>query len=179
MMGDQSIHFTSNSDEYETPAKVFDPLMKEFKFIADMACTAENSKCKLGVVSSLAAPWIYMFNKRRKNIIVWCNPPYSRGLQKKFLKQGAEAMKDGITSVFLVPARTDTKAWHTYIWDEKKHKPKQGVEVRFIKGRIKFEVNGKPVKGKNGKAQSAPFCSAIVIFKGCVNCEKLKGIERA
>jgi len=165
-MSDQSVHFTSSSDEYETPADIFDPLNKEFKFVADMACTVENAKCKLGVVSSLAAPWIYSLNKRIKNKNVWCNPPYSRGLQKKFLKQGAEAMKDGITSVFLVPARTDTTAWHAFIWDEKKHKPKRGVEVRFIKGRIKFEINGKPIYDKNDRAQSAPFPSAIVIFKG-------------
>ena len=161
-----SVHFSSKSDEYETPKEIFDPLNKEFNFLADMACTAENSKCKMGMANSLAAPWIYLFNKRRKNITVWCNPPYSRGLQKKFLKQGAEAMKDGITSVFLVPARTDTKAWHTYIWDEKKHKPRKGVEVRFIKGRIQFEVNGEKIRDKDGRKQSAPFPSAIVIFKG-------------
>ena len=165
-MSDQAIHFSSSSDEYETPKEIFDPLMKEFNFFADMACTAENTKCKLGVTSSLAAPWIYSSNGILKGKNVWCNPPYSRGLQKKFLKQGAEAMKDGITSVFLVPARTDTTAWHTYIWDEKKHKPRKGIEVRFIKGRIKFEINDEPVRDKNGKPQSAPFPSAIVIFKG-------------
>jgi len=165
-MSDQSVHFTSNSDEYETPADIFDPLNKEFKFVADMACTLKNAKCEIEVTNSLAAPWIYILDGSLKNKAVFCNPPYSRGLQKKFLKQGAEAMKDGITSVFLVPARTDTTAWHTYIWDEKKHKPKRGVEVRFIKGRIKFEINGKPIYDKNGRAQSAPFPSAIVIFKG-------------
>lgn len=161
-----SVHFSSNNDEYETPKKIFDPLMKEFKFIADMACTAENSKCKMGMTNSLAAPWIYLFNRRRKNIIVWCNPPYSRGLQKKFLEKGVEAAKDGITSVFLVPARTDTKAWHDHVWDEKKHKPRKGVEVRLLKGRIFFEINGEPVQDKKGKPSAAPFPSAIVIFRG-------------
>jgi len=161
-----SVHFSSNSDEYETPKEIFDPLNKEFKFVADMACTEENKKCKLGVTSSLAAPWIYSLNKRIKNKNVWCNPPYSRGLQKKFLKQGFEAMSDGITSVFLVPSRTDTKAWHDYIWDEAKHKPRKDVEVRLLKGRIFFEINGEPVPDKKGKPSAAPFPSAIVIFKG-------------
>lgn len=164
-MSDQSVHFTSSSDEYETPAEIFDPLNEEFNFLADMACTEENSKCKIAITSSLAVPWTHLLIN--KVVAVFCNPPYSRGLQKRFIKQGAEAMKDGITSVFLIPSRTDTTAWHTYIWDKNKHKPREGVEVRFIKGRIKFEINGEPIKDKKtGRAQSAPFPSAIVVFKG-------------
>lgn len=161
-----SVHFSSNSDEYETPDSIFNPLNEEFNFIADMACTEENKKCELGFTNSLAAPWVYLLDKGMYEKSVFCNPPYSRGLQKKFLKQGAEAMKDGITSVFLMPARTDTKAWHNYIWNTEKHKPRKGIEIRLIKGRIKFEINGKPLKDKNGRSQSAPFPSAVVIFRG-------------
>lgn len=47
----------------------------------------------------------------------------------------------------LIPARTDTKAFHEFIY----HK----AEIRFIKGRIKFG---------DAKA-SAPFPSMIVVFK--------------
>lgn len=51
----------------------------------------------------------------------------------------------GGTVVMLVPARTDTRWWHNYI--------RKG-EVRFIKGRLKFNDGDSP----------APFPSAIVIF---------------
>ena len=51
--------------------------------------------------------------------------------------------------MMLIPARTDTKAWHEYIFGQ------TNVEIRFIKGRLKFG------DGKN----SAPFPSAIIIFK--------------
>ncbi len=51
----------------------------------------------------------------------------------------------------LIPARTDTRAFHEYIY----HK----AEIRFIRGRLRFRVNGKP-------GDAAPFPSMIVIFRG-------------
>lgn len=54
----------------------------------------------------------------------------------------------GKTSVMLIPSRTDTIAWHEYVM--------KADEIRFIKGRLKF----------NNSKNSAPFPSAIVIFKG-------------
>lgn len=47
----------------------------------------------------------------------------------------------------LIPARTDTKYFHEFIYHQAK-------EIRFIKGRLKFG------SAKN----SAPFPSMIVIF---------------
>lgn len=40
------------------------------------------------------------------------------------------------------------------------------MEVRFLKGRLKFEKDGEPILDKNGRPQSAPFPSCIVIFYG-------------
>lgn len=55
----------------------------------------------------------------------------------------------------LIPARTDTRAFHEYIY----HK----AEIRFVKGHLKF-----------GNAQnSAPFPSMVVVFRPGV-----KGGER-
>lgn len=48
--------------------------------------------------------------------------------------------------VMLLPARTDTKWFHDYIY----HK----AEIRFIKGRLKF----------GGCKDAAPFPSMVVIF---------------
>ena len=55
--------------------------------------------------------------------------------------------RGGGLAVMLIPARTDTKAFHDFIY----HK----AEVRFIRGRLKF----------GGSKNSAPFPSMIVIFK--------------
>ncbi|WFD12230.1 hypothetical protein [Tepidibacter hydrothermalis] len=56
----------------------------------------------------------------------------------------------------LIPSRTDTKYWHEWIFGK--------AEIRFIKGRLKFDDS------KN----SAPFPSAIVIFKDGENNGKKK-----
>jgi hypothetical protein len=59
----------------------------------------------------------------------------------------AESLK-GKTVVMLVPSRTDTKWWHDYCM--------KASVITFLKGRLKF----------GGSKNSAPFPSAVVIFKG-------------
>ena len=49
--------------------------------------------------------------------------------------------------VCLIPARTDTRYWHEYIFGKAK-------EIRFVKGRLKF----------GDGSGSAPFPSAVVVF---------------
>lgn len=51
----------------------------------------------------------------------------------------------------LIPARTDTVAFHEHIYGK--------AEIRLIKGRLRFKVNGKA-------GDAAPFPSMIVIFRG-------------
>ena len=81
---------------------------------------------------------------------VFCNPPYGRELPKWIKKAHDEAEK-GALVVMLIPARTDTRAFHDYIYHQ--------AEIRFIRGRIKF-----------GDAKtSAPFPSMVVIFEGKTN----------
>ena len=53
----------------------------------------------------------------------------------------------GDVGVMLVPARTDTRWFHEYIYGK--------AEIRFIKGRLKF----------SGSKDSAPFPSMIVVFR--------------
>ena len=54
--------------------------------------------------------------------------------------------RGGATVVMLLPARTDTRWFHDYIYGK--------AEVRFIRGRLKF----------GGSKNSAPFPSMVVIF---------------
>lgn len=57
----------------------------------------------------------------------------------------------------LLPARTDTAWFHEYIYKKE--------EIRFIRGRVRFELGSEPVKDKNGRPQSAPFPSMVVVFR--------------
>ena len=61
--------------------------------------------------------------------------------------------ENGATVVMLIPARTDTIAFHEYILGK-------AQEIRFVKGRLKFEIDRKANK------EAAPFQSMIVIFRG-------------
>lgn len=76
---------------------------------------------------------------------VFVNPPYGRVIGKWVKKSYEEGHKT--TVVMLIPARTDTKWWHDYVM--------KAAEIRFVKGRLKF----------GGSKNSAPFPSAIVVFK--------------
>jgi len=131
---------TSDSCEWETPQDLFDELNKEFNFILDVCATAKNKKCSYWITKETDS-----FKKDWKEIEGWnwMNPPYGREIGE-WIKKASEQGE----TVALLPARTDTKYFHDYIYNKK------NVEIRFIKGRLKFS------KSKN----SAPFPSMIVIF---------------
>lgn len=136
---------SSKSNEWATPQTVFDELNKEFNFTLDPAATSENAKCQR------------FFTKEQDGLkqdwsgeTVFCNPPYGREIGKWVEKCYNEHIKNNITVVMLIPARTDTTYFHEYIYNRS--------EIRFIKGRIKFIQNGK-------EGDAAPFPSMIVIYK--------------
>ena len=144
------------SAEWETPLSLFDPLYREFEFIVDVAATEANTRCTLWFEDAFAVEWAKALPTP---FSVWCNPPYGRGIGRWLAKAAAER-ENGVTTVFLLPARTDTKWWHEHVWDASTHHPRTGVEVRFLQGRVKFEIDGKPAPA------GSTFPSVLVIFRG-------------
>lgn len=131
--------FSSLTDEWETPQKLFDELNQEFGFQLDVCATSENAKCQQYFTKTDDA-----LNLKWRGVC-WMNPPYGRNIGK-WVHKAFESAQDGATVVCLLPSRTDTKWWHEYCMKG---------EVRFIRGRLKF-----------GNAKhNAPFPSAIVIFR--------------
>jgi phage N-6-adenine-methyltransferase len=147
------VHFSSMSNEWETPRELFNSLNKEFAFEIDVSATKENALCNIFFTKdddALSQDW-------SKYKVAWCNPPYGR-LIGKFVKKGYEESLKGCTVVFLIPARVDTRWWHDYC---------AKGEVRFCKGRLKFQNRSLPSWREDGnfKASPAPFPSAIVVMK--------------
>ncbi len=141
MQGRETL-FMSKSDEWETPQTLFDTLNEEFHFTLDPCATEENCKCKKYFTQNEDGLLQNWGGER-----VFCNPPYSQ-ISKWVKKAYQEGKKDYAVVVMLIPARTDTRYFHDYIYNRS--------EVRFIKGRLKF-----------GDAQyNAPFPSMVVIFRG-------------
>ncbi len=129
---------TSLNQDWRTPKDIYEGLNKEFKF--DFDPCPNNPK-----FDGLEIEW------GKRNFI---NPPYTTKIQNAFVKKAFEEMKKGKLSVLLIPVRTSSIRWQTYIIDKK------GVDIRFVPKRLRF-IN----KGKISK-NVATFCSAVVIFKG-------------
>jgi site-specific DNA-methyltransferase (adenine-specific) len=132
---------SSERGDWETPQSFFDLVDDEFGFTLDAAASASNAKCADFYDTTrdgLMRPW---------EGVVWCNPPYGRGIDE-WVRKGYEAAQDGATVVMLIPARTDTRYWHDYVM--------RAAEVRLLRGRLVFGV---------GEARAnAPFPSALVVF---------------
>lgn len=129
----KEILFSKKTDDWSTPKTLYNELNNEFNFTFD--------PCPLrGLVDGLTIDW---------NGNVFINPPYSN--VGKFLEKGLLELEKGNakTLVYLLASRTDTKWFHTYIYNNPR------AEIRFIKGRLKF----------GDSKNSAPFPSMIVIFK--------------
>ena len=145
--------FSSDKTYWETPKNLFDTLNEEFHFTLDAAASDANHKCPR------------YFTEEQDGLLqdwggetVFCNPPYGRketGLWTK--KCYEESCKPGTTVVLLIPARTDRASFHDYIIGK--------AELRFLRGRLQFEINGEPVLDRNGKPMNAPFPSMIAIYR--------------
>ena len=131
-----NVHFMSKTYEWETPQNVFDALDKQFHFTLDPCATKENAKCKKYYTKEDDG-----LSKNWNGEMVFMNPPYGREIGK-WVKKLSENR-----GVALLPARTDTKWFHKYIYKK--------AEIWFIEGRLRFGGKG-----------PAPFPSMIVIWSG-------------
>jgi len=134
---------SSNSNEWATPQDFFDKLNMKYNFTLDPCATKENAKCKKYYTmedDGLKQSW--------EGEVVFCNPPYGRQI-KEWVKKAYETKQadKNTTIVMLIPARTDTRYWHDYIFGK-------ATDIQFIKGRLKF----------GDSKNSAPFPSALIIY---------------
>ena len=137
------VMFSSATDNWSTPQDFFDNLNDEFHFTLDVCADETNHKCEhyySKEIDGLSRPWIGT---------IWCNPPYGRKIGEWVRRAYISSQIGSATVVMLLPARTDTRWFHDYIYN------KSNTEIRFIKGRLKF----------GGCKNSAPFPSMIVIFR--------------
>jgi phage N-6-adenine-methyltransferase len=130
--------------DWETPDDLFSQLDSEFHFTLDPASSDSNAKCPNHYTEAddgLSRDW--------GGQTVFCNPPYGRELPKWVEKCASEARKPNTTVVMLIPSRTDTRWFHTWLYGK--------AEIRFLKGRVKFESN-------HQSQGPAPFPSMVCIL---------------
>ena len=140
---DAKVLFSSKSMEWATPRPFFMRLNEEFGFTLDPCAKPHNALCSKYFTEEddgLAQNW--------QGHRAFVNPPYGRAVGLWVKKCFEESRKPDTTVVMLIPARTDTKYWHNYVM--------KADELHLVKGRIKF----------GGGTNSAPFPSAVVVFRG-------------
>ena len=103
-------------------------------------CACEgNAKCPFYIgpdMDGLAQSW---------SGVCWMNPPYGRDIAL-WVKKAWEESQRGATVVCLLPVSASSAWWHDYVI---------GAEIRWLRGRIKFE----------GAKWTAPFSSCVVVFR--------------
>jgi phage N-6-adenine-methyltransferase len=148
-----TLMFSKASDEWSPPLDLYVALDAEFHFTCDVAGQIGNRKCL-----DYFGPDHADFFRRDALTVPWSgvcflNPPYSQ--VRAFMTKAATEAAAGVLVVALVPARTDTRWWHDQVWDKSRHIWRPGVEVRFLKGRVKF----------GDEKNSAPFPSVVIVFR--------------
>jgi len=131
------VHFSSKDHCATTPPEFFEALNNLLKFTLDPCCLEETALCKKfytpednGLIQDWTGERVFM------------NPPYGQELKHWI----AKAYYSEAFTVALIPSRTDTKWFHSFIYG--KHR------IDFIRGRLKF----------GGLKHNAPFPSMLVFF---------------
>jgi phage N-6-adenine-methyltransferase len=94
---------SKTNDDWCTPLDLFVSLNDEFHFKLD-PCTTDDNPPQTPLyytkeTDGLSKPWYDS---------TFVNPPYGNGVNK-WLEKAVNEMKRGVTSVFLVPVRTNTR----------------------------------------------------------------------
>ena len=133
-----------HSDNWATPRSLYDELDREFAFDFD-PCPLNDGDIPQDR-DGLLIDW------GQRNFV---NPPYSLKLKNAFVNRALDFKKQGRLSVLLLPVSTSTKLFHDVILPN-------ADEIRFIRGRVKFE--GVNTKGERVSDKAGMHDSMIVIF---------------
>ncbi|MGI9556052.1 MAG: DNA N-6-adenine-methyltransferase [Cyanophyceae cyanobacterium] len=145
---DKKLMFSSVTDQWATPLKVYDNVISHLNLDPqwDLAADQSNSKCTNFIDESQDS----LKTKWPSGEVCWLNPPYGK-LLKKFVDKCVTELEGSAPPskvIWLLPARTDTK------WFNSLSKHPNCSKVIFLKGRIKF----------GSETTDAPFPSVVIVM---------------
>jgi len=133
--------------DWETPQSLFDEACTKYNVhpTLDVCASRQNKKCA------------NFFSKRDNSLnkeyteSFFMNPPYGRNMDVWIEHAYNQHIENNVTGMALVFAKTETIWWHSFVEGKS--------EVHFIKGRVKYEMNGQ--RSKN----TAPYGSCWIIWR--------------
>lgn len=131
----------AKTDTHITPDRVFDMILETWGIEKDMM----YDPCPVDGTDGLTTSW---------KDINFVNPPYT--LLKEFVAKALDESNYGNRSIMLLPAKTDQAWFHDLVYNHR------GVEIKWIKGRLKFKNN-------KWSATQPHFLALIQDVKGTVN----------
>ncbi len=131
----------AKTDTHITPDRVFDIILETWGIEKDMM----YDPCPVDGTDGLTTSW---------KDINFVNPPYT--LLKEFVAKALDESNYGNRSIMLLPAKTDQAWFHDLVYNHR------GVEIKWIKGRLKFKNN-------KWSATQPHFLALIQDVKGTVN----------
>src|SRR3990172_2424445 len=102
--------FSSARLDWATPKALYQALDAEFRFAVDACADDGNAKCP-------------NFLRRDEGLSVnwpspaFLNPPYGHQIGKWVARAYEQSRGAGVTVVALLPSRTDTRWWHSYVME--------------------------------------------------------------
>lgn len=106
----------SEKDSWATDPRVYAAMNSMFNFSLDAAASELNHKHELYLTKeddALTVDWkdyIQTHTGQTEFASVWINPPYSRGMIKRFIDKAISQSEQGLSSVLLVPC-TPEASW--------------------------------------------------------------------
>lgn len=142
-----------DTERWQTPPEIFNPLLREFHFDLDAAADWETRRLPLYLTDALGPDgW--------PGTSIWLNPPYGRKLEPFVRRACAEAGK-GKTVVALIPFRCRGSWWHECVIGK-------AEEVRCVRKRIKF------IRPDGSRGNFTGSCdSCVVVWRGWHSQTKL------
>jgi phage N-6-adenine-methyltransferase len=130
-------------DAWQTPPYLFWWLNQRYNFTVDAAASDKHHLCDNYFTKKNS-----LFEKKLMSEVVFCNPPYSRGMKPKFIQHLREQLSYNTTTVFVLP-NLPSEGWF----------PDDAAYIISIKGRVNF-VN--PDTGEFSTDSTAGTC--IIVF---------------
>jgi phage N-6-adenine-methyltransferase len=156
---------TSNSTiERYTPLHLFQKWDQEFHFTTD-PCADPNNYLGCKVYFTKHTDGLANIDKWKGTVFI--NPPYNgKGTVERWINAAIQYNRlTNETVVMLLKATPGVRWFQDYVWDSHNHTFRDGIQVRFLHGRINFtDIQGREM-------DPAPFDSMLLVIASSCYCQ--------